>query len=83
MYLSHKLTGSCFAGCCMSETLIHVGMLDMKKWYRQGSELSCDDTEPLLFYQRRCVCGMCAGKKGSVEGTAFAVCGCNLMRLGI
>jgi hypothetical protein len=28
VYLNHKLTGSCFAGFCVS-ALIHVGMLDM------------------------------------------------------
>jgi hypothetical protein len=38
----------------MSETLIHVGMLDMKNWYRQGSELWWDDTETLLLYQLMC-----------------------------
>jgi hypothetical protein len=80
LYLSHQLTGSCFAGYCISETLIHVGMLDMKNWYRQGSELWWDDTETVLFYQLLCVCGMCAG---SVESTALAVCVCVFMRLGI
>ena len=82
MYLSHQLTGSCSAGCCVSETLIHVGILDMKNWNRQGSELCCDDAET-LFYQLSCVCSTCAGKRGSVQSTALAVCGCDFMRLGV
>ena len=70
MYLNHQLTGSCFAGYCISETLIHVGMLDMKNSYRQGSELLWDDTETLLFYQLMCVFGICVG---SVQSAALAV----------
>jgi hypothetical protein len=80
VYLSHQLTGSYFAGYCMPGTFIHVDMLDMKNWCRQGSELWWDEPETLLFYQLMCVCCMCAG---SVQNTALAVCVYDFLRLGL